>query len=105
MDRWFTNRRYLAIGGGVVAVVLAAVVGLYMLGGKHTDGTPPSGFFDRIASGLSSVTAGMTPSQMAEAPEFAFRRLEIDTTKPQAEACLVFTRNLDASGRTHYEDY
>ena len=47
----------------------------------------------------------MTPAQMAEAPDFAFRRLEIDTTKPQAEACLVFTRSLDASGRTHYEDY
>ena len=41
----------------------------------------------------------------AIAPEFAFRRLEIDTSKPQAEACLVFTRTLDDSGKTHYGDY
>jgi uncharacterized protein YfaS (alpha-2-macroglobulin family) len=99
------DRRYLAIGGAVAAVVLAIVVGLYAMGGKHSDGTPTSGFFDRIASGFSSVTSSMTPAQMAEAPEFAFRRLEIDTSKPQAEACLVFTRSLDASGKTHYEDY
>jgi hypothetical protein len=42
---------------------------------------------------------------MAAAPEFAFHRLEIDTTKAQPEACLVFTRALDVSGKTHYEDY
>jgi uncharacterized protein YfaS (alpha-2-macroglobulin family) len=99
------NRRYLVIGGAAIAVVLAVVIGLYAMGGKHADGTPSKGFFDRLASGISQVTGSLTPSRMAEAPEFAFRRLEIDTTKPQAEACLVFTRPLDASGRTHYEDY
>jgi uncharacterized protein YfaS (alpha-2-macroglobulin family) len=105
MDRWLKDRRVLAIGGAVVAVVLAVVVALYAMGGKHQDGTPTGGFFDRLASGFNSVTSGMTPAEMAEAPEFAFRRLEVDTTKAQAEACLVFTRDLDASGKTHYEDY
>ncbi|HEX2590942.1 MAG TPA: alpha-2-macroglobulin [Rhizomicrobium sp.] len=102
---WFRNNRYLAIGGGVVAAVVAVIAVLYAAGGKHADGTPSEGILDRIASGFSSVTTTMTPAQMAEAPEFAFRRLEIDTTKAQAEACLVFTRDLDASGKTHYEDY
>ena len=52
-----------------------------------------------------AVTGGATPPPPEQARDFAFRRLEIDISKPQAEACLVFTRALDASGRTHYEDY
>ena len=54
---------------------------------------------------MAKITGAMTPEQIAAAPEFAFRRLEIDTTKAQPEACLVFTRYLDQSGHTHYEDY
>ena len=76
------------------------------MGGKNT---PSGGLFSRIAGGFSqvasTVTGTMSPQQMVEAPEFAFHRLEIDTTKAQAQACLVFTRDLDQSGRTHYEDY
>ena len=97
------NRLFLMIGGGALAIIAVVVATLYFLGGNGT--TPGGGFLARLQSGLTSVTGSMTPAQMAEAPEFAFRRLEIDTTKPQAEACLVFTRSLDASGRTHYEDY
>ncbi|MEY4880408.1 MAG: hypothetical protein RJB62_1877 [Pseudomonadota bacterium] len=48
--------------------------------------------------------AALTRDDLNQA-EFAFRRLEIDTSQPQAQACLVFTRTLDASGLTHYEDY
>jgi uncharacterized protein YfaS (alpha-2-macroglobulin family) len=97
------NRLYLVIGGAVVAVVAIVVATLYFIGGQ---GTPLGGnFFSRLQTGLSSVTGSLTPVREAVAPDFVFRRLEIDTTKPQAEACLVFTRSLDASGRTHYEDY
>ncbi|MEI9991886.1 MAG: alpha-2-macroglobulin [Rhizomicrobium sp.] len=97
------NRRFVMIGGGILAVIAVVTGVLYFLGGKNTP--LGAGFFSRIANGLSSVTGSMTPAQMAQAPYFAFRRLEVDTTKPQAEACLVFTRSLDASGKTHYEDY
>jgi uncharacterized protein YfaS (alpha-2-macroglobulin family) len=97
------NRLFLMIGGGVLAVIIIVVTTFYLLGGKST--SPSGGFFARLQNGLSSVTGTLTPAQMAEAPEFAFRRMEIDASKPQAEACLVFTRSLDASGRTHYEDY
>jgi len=48
--------------------------------------------------------AALTAEDLAQA-EFAFRRLEIDTSEAQAQACLVFTRELDASGQTRYEDY
>ena len=39
------------------------------------------------------------------APFFAFRRLEVQTSGEEPEACLVFTRKLDNSGTTKYEDY
>jgi len=98
------NRHYLVIAGGAVAVIAIVVATLYILGGRTTQ-PGNNDFLARLQNGLSSVTGTLVPAQIAEAPDFVFRRLEIDTTKPQAEACLVFTRNLDASGRTHYEDY
>jgi uncharacterized protein YfaS (alpha-2-macroglobulin family) len=97
------NRLYLIIGGGVLAVVAVAVALLYFLGEGGPQ--PATNFFARLQHGIATVTGTLTPAQVAEAPDFAFRRLEIDTSKPQAQACLVFTRGLDGSGRTHYEDY
>ena len=75
------------VGGGVLAVIAVVVGALYFMGGN---GNAPlgGGFLARLQNGLSSVTGSMTPAQEAEAPDFAFRRLEVDTTKPQAEACL-----------------
>src|SRR3954468_8328000 len=92
--------RYLLIGClAAGALALAGLAGLYFTGK-----TPPGGgLIARISSGIETVT-GSNPVSPASG-DFAFRRLEIDTSKPQAEACLVFTRTLDASGRTHYEDY
>ncbi|HEY0106246.1 MAG TPA: MG2 domain-containing protein, partial [Rhizomicrobium sp.] len=98
------NRLYILIGGGVAVIVAVVVGALYFLGGG-ANAPLGGGFLARLQNGLSAITGSMTPSQMAQSPYFAFRRLEVDTTKPQAEACLVFTRSLDASGRTHYEDY
>lgn len=37
--------------------------------------------------------------------DFAFRRLEIDTSKETPEACLVFTREFKTDGSVRYEDY
>ena len=96
------NRRILLIGGAVAAALIVVVGVLYWMGSTRT---PNGSFFARLQGGLTNVAGTQTPQQMAESPEFAFRRLEIDTSKAQPEACLVFTRPLDASGRTHYEDY
>src|SRR6185312_15887815 len=98
-------RRLLVIGGAVVAIVVAALAGLYVLGGRGPNGQPNGSLLARLENGLSTITSGLSPPKTATAGEgetFAFRRLEVDTTKPQAEACLVFTRDLDASGKTHY---
>ncbi|MEQ1754829.1 MAG: alpha-2-macroglobulin [Micropepsaceae bacterium] len=51
--------------------------------------------------GATPVTS--TPEKPA--PYFAFRRLEVQTSGDEPEACLVFTRKLDNSGNTKYEDY
>src|ERR1700733_9827456 len=98
-------RRLLVIGGSLVAVVVVAVAGLYVLGGRGPHGQPHGGILARLERGLRGLTNGTTPPKVAQGEDFAFRRLEVDTTKPQAEACFVFTRDLDASGKTHYEDY
>jgi uncharacterized protein YfaS (alpha-2-macroglobulin family) len=91
--------RYLLIGGlGLGALALAAIGGLYLTGKS----VPGGGVMDRITSSFQTVTGGGAPATPAD---FVFRRLEIDTSKAQAEACLVFTRRLDASGRTNYQDY
>jgi uncharacterized protein YfaS (alpha-2-macroglobulin family) len=96
-------RRTLLIGAAIVGVFILVLGTLYYMGGKHAG--PDSGIFERIAGGMSAVTGSQTPEQMANSPDFAFHRLEIDTSQAQPQACLVFTRDLDVSGHTHYEDY
>ncbi|MFO1248568.1 MAG: alpha-2-macroglobulin [Alphaproteobacteria bacterium] len=89
------------IGGGIAAVLVVLLVVAYHLGGH---GAKDAGVLARLQSGIAAVTGGSAPVT-EEAKYFAFRRLDVDVSKPQAEACLVFTRALDASGKTHYEDY
>lgn len=92
-------RKWLAIGGGaLVAVVLAVVITIYALGKSG------GSFLDRLSGGLTTVTEAVTSTAQAS-DSFAFRMVDIDTTKPQPEACIVFTRDLDASSRTNYKDY
>jgi uncharacterized protein YfaS (alpha-2-macroglobulin family) len=97
MDK--NNLRPLLIAGGALALLLAvAAGGAVWLHNKTPSG---NGFLDNLAR---SVT-GAPPAANPASAEFAFRRLEIDTSKPQAEACLVFTHPLDGTGKTQYEDY
>ncbi len=95
-------RRLFLIGAGIAGALVLVLGTLYFMGARH--GKSDVGILGQIANGVSAVT-GQSPQEMAQYPEFAFHRLEIDTTKAQPEACLVFTRDLDVSGRTHYEDY
>lgn len=98
------NQRLLLIAGGAVAAVLAMVLtAVWLLGARGGD--PDAGMFARLQNGLSNVTSGMTSAQPEAPRDFAFRRLDIDVSKAQAEACLVFTRSLDATGNTQYQDY
>src|SRR5215469_2374132 len=95
-------RRVYLIGGAILAVFVIAVGGLYFLGGRSGGG---GSFFSRLATGYASITGAIHNEIANRHGEFAFTRLDIDTTKAQAEACLAFSQNLDVSGKTHYEDY
>ncbi|HEU4549223.1 MAG TPA: MG2 domain-containing protein, partial [Rhizomicrobium sp.] len=95
------RKRLLLVIGGIVAVVAMVAVAAVFFAGNPREG----GMLARLQSGLSTVTGGFSRPRAPAPQEFAFRRLEIDVSKPQAEACLVFTRPLDASGRIHYLDY
>ncbi len=98
------NQRLLLIAGGAAAAVLVMVlVAVWLLGGRGAN--QDAGMLARLQSGLSAVTSGLTPPRSEAVRDFAFRRLDIDVSKAQPEACLVFTRPLDASGKTRYEDY
>lgn len=93
--------RPLLIAGGALALLLAIAAGGAVW--LHNRSAAGSGFLADLARSVQSVTG---PMRVADnTAEFALRRLEIDTSKPQAEACLVFTHALDGSGKTHYEDY
>src|ERR1700678_2815716 len=95
-------RRVFLIGGTIAAVLILVLGGLYFLG-ERKGGS--GDFFARIASGFQTVTGAAHTELGMPSGEFAFTRLDIDTTKPQAEACLAFSQALDVSGKTHYEDY
>ena len=101
------NQRLLfLVGGGLSALILVALVTIYLLGRGGPSGDENAGMLARLQNGISAITGGGTSGTPAQpSGPFDFRRLEVDVTKPQAEACLVFTRTLDASGRTHYQDY
>ena len=99
------TRRVLTIGGAVLGVVLAALAGLYVVGGRGPNAPSGTNILARLENGIATLTQGITPVKLAKTGNFFFRRVEVDTTKPQAEACLVFTGDLDASGKTRYGDY
>lgn len=93
------KKRLLLVIGGAVAFLAAMVVAAVFFIGLPREGD----MLARLQSGLGAVTGGAP--QGAAPRDFGFRRLEIDVTGPQPQACLVFTRALDGSGKTHYQDY
>ena len=89
------HRLIAGITAAFVIILAAILIFHQQLGipiGPSAPGTEEAG---PTVEGPIQTSTGQIPEAIA--PEFAFRRLEIDTTKAQAEACLVFTRNLDAS--------
>lgn len=97
---WKIDARAAAIAAVAFVAIFA---GVYLSHRQLGAGVP--GIAETELAGGGSTPVGAAAGTGGAGTEFAFRRLEIDTSKPQAEACLVFTRNLDSSGNTHYEDY
>ncbi len=96
-------KRFLA----VLAVLSVAVIGVFIV----RSGGPEQAVRDiaKVLPRLPSRTA--TSEQTAQRQEtdnagrFAFQRLNIDTGQELPQACLVFSKALDDTGQTRYEDY
>jgi len=86
----------------IIGIALVALVGLIITFGvsKKEEQPPVSG--EEAAGEAGPAPSAVTPGKPGA---LEFRRLEVDTSKIQAEACLVFTAPLDESGKTHYGDY
>ncbi|MEO5335698.1 MAG: alpha-2-macroglobulin family protein [Magnetospirillum sp. WYHS-4] len=105
----------------IVAAAGLAVVGAGFLALGPRDGKPPAppplarqaeapAPSIQVTPAAASGEADPGPAVPAirsedKAPPFAFKRYDIDLTKPQAEVCLAFSARLDASGKTAYGDY
>ena len=102
-------QRVLIVSAVVVALTSAIFLAVHSAGprpiAQYDDGAALTGSTSGTSG--STITAGgpVTATPETPAPYFAFRRLEVQTSGDEPEACLVFTRKLDASGATHYEDY
>lgn len=94
-----TFKRNYAVAAGA-----AAILALSQFVTSCGNEAPPVAETPAAAAPNLPDAEAIREEDLAQA-EFAFRRLEIDTSKPQAEACLAFTRTLDVSGATRYEDY
>jgi hypothetical protein len=88
-----------AVPAVLVLAVLLAVGGWFLFAKK---GTTPGG--TSVSEQGASGAPGSQARQRAGAA-FAFQRLAVDTSQDRPEACLVFSRELDASGETKYADY
>ncbi|MDZ4739678.1 MAG: alpha-2-macroglobulin [Alphaproteobacteria bacterium] len=100
----------------IVAAVIIALVSAVFLSVRYVGQQMPRGPSEEFeTTGTTGATPGtptgdtsatlITSSPEKPAPFFAFRRLEVQTSGEAPEACLVFTRKLDNSGATKYEDY
>ncbi len=124
------TRTSLVIGALVVAFVGAFSYGIYRNGvpqqsikeisrtleDPEQSDSGPQGLADLGTGDEAHTSRGSDSSVSGEAdasgtaralPEntFVFKRLNIDTAKPEPAACLTFSQDLDESGTVRYEDY
>ncbi|MBP6014305.1 MAG: alpha-2-macroglobulin family protein [Alphaproteobacteria bacterium] len=101
-------QRVLIVLAVVVALTAAIFLSVKYVGQQMPVQTADDGTITGTTSGTTGTTGTTTPvtaTPEPPAPYFAFRRLEVQTSGEEPEACLVFTRKLDDTGATKYEDY
>src|SRR5262245_20082962 len=101
-------QRVLIVLAVVVALMAAVFLAVRFVGQQQGTGETADTTTTEGTTGVAGTTPGegpVTATPEAPAPYFAFRRLEVQTSGETPEACLVFTRKLDNSGKTKYEDY
>ena len=101
-------QRVLIALAAVVLLTAAIVLGVRYFtkpGGEATGPTTATTTGTTTPGTSVPGTGAVTATPEPPAPYFAFRRLEIETTGSEPEACLIFTRKLDSTGNVKYEDY
>jgi len=89
----------------VVVALTAAIFLAVRYVGQQQGARAPADTTGTTPAESGATTGPVTAAPEPPAPYFAFRRLEVQTSGEEPEACLVFTRKLDSSGDTKYEDY
>jgi hypothetical protein len=97
------TQEWLIIAGVALGVLGASYLGYRAL----TAGSKPQTYGTQRPAGDPGAPGRPGPLTVTEQPSpyFAFRRVEVETTGELPEACIVFTRRLDATGKTKYQDY
>jgi hypothetical protein len=95
----------LAVVVALTAAVFLAVKYFGQTQGPVSPEDATSSVAEAPADGTTGTTGPTSTAPEPPSPYFAFRRLEVQTSGDEPEACLVFTRKLDSSGATKYEDY
>ncbi len=94
----------LAVVVALTAAIFLAVRYVGQQGPGVSEETTTAGTTGETGTTTTSI-GPVTATPEPPAPYFAFRRLEVQTSGEEPEACLVFTRKLDSTGATKYEDY
>src|ERR1700730_10434663 len=102
----------------VVALMLGSGIAGYLIGkpGDALDrSTPPARTAIGPAAAPPAPSSAGSPQSTAPTPialpkpapneAFAYRRLDIDSSHPDAEACLFFNKSLETGGTVKYADY
>ncbi len=107
------DRKLMVLGAGAVLVSF----GIGIFAGQAIDRGLPGG--SRSAGGAGEVydvearehpfqdvrSESASRAEAEKAKTFTFDRLILETSGDEPRACLQFTRDLDASGKTNYADY
>jgi uncharacterized protein YfaS (alpha-2-macroglobulin family) len=97
-------QRVLIAFAVVVALMAAVFLAVRYVGQQQGPATVADTPSTTGTTGTTGSTTGpVTATPEVPSPYFAFRRLEVQTSGDEPEACLVFTRKLDTSAK--YQDY
>ncbi len=98
--------RWVSWGIAALVILGAAAGGYYAMQQPDQMDAFIDDAMEIVSSDSGAAADRSTGTRMpSRADLFEFRRLEIDTSKDAAEACLVFTGDLQSGGDIQYQDY
>ncbi len=89
----------------IIGIALVALIGLIITFGVSQKEEQPPVSGEQAAGEAGEAGEAPSAGVLGKAAALEFRRLEVDTSKIEAEACLVFTAHSVEAGKTKYGDY